>query len=399
MSESDGIDDVLDNGLRQSLMIAARVGETLARRRQDSLREREHQNVQAAHEAHARYTAERAQMRGALAPIHDDQWWRQAQPTDITSAYVLTEAWKDHDPAALAAADRIRHEVYTRYGIDTHDVGTDAAYLQSGIETVAAEQARLNAAREHEKAMALIADSQAEELRARAQRFATVMEKHQVPVEYLGNEALAATLQQSQNANTPEAIEAADAAVKERLYLIGKDGISGPTIDQLREETTVTVNGASDDHFKDPEFVRAAQELHETKLLAEAGFTGTGQDSLEQRYERAEKELFARLEGLGHEIEDRVTGNGGDRLADQGLNAEAASAVGYGSAEHHEAFAEALKNTGATEKQIRGRLTAARSEGTHPNAAVTAGKGAAKARRTRTGKSVGAERGRNGLSR
>lgn len=399
MSESDGIDDVLDNGLRQSLMIAARVGETLARRRQESLREREHQDVQSAHEAHARYTAERAQMRGALAPIHDDKWWQQAQPADITNAYILTEAWKDHDPAALAAAERIRHEVYTRYGIDTHDVGGDAAYLQSGIQTVAAEQTRLHAAREHDKAMALIAAAQAEELRARAQRLETVMEKHQVPLEYLNNEALAAALQQSQDAKTPEAIGAADVTVKERLYLIGKDGINGPTIDQLRDETTAIVNGAGDDHFKDPKFVKAAQEMHEVKLLAEGGFTGAGQESLEQRYERAEKELFTRIEGLGREIENRVTGNDSDRLRRQGFKAETASAAGYGSAEHHEAFAEALKNSGVTETQIRGRLTAARSEGTHPSAALTAGKGAAKARKTRPGKSVGAERGKSGLSR
>lgn len=402
MSESDGIGDVLDNGLRQSLMVAARVGETLARLRQESLREREHHDVQAAqeaHEAHARYTAERAQMQAALAPIHDDKWWQQAQPADITNAYILTEAWKDHDPAALAAADRIRNEVKTRYGIDTNDVGADAAYLQSGIESVAAEQARLNAAREHEKAMALIAAAQAEELRARAQRLAPVMEKHQVPVEYLSNEALAAALQQSQDAKTPAAIGAADVTVKERLYLIGKDGINGPTIDQLRDETTAAVNGAGDDHFKDPAFVKAAQEMHEAKLLAEAGFTGAGQESLEQRYERAEGELFARIEGLGREIEDRVTGNDNDRLTDHGLKAETASAAGYGSAAHQEEFAASLKNSGATETQIRGRLTAARSEGTHPSAALTAGPGPANARKSRPGKSLGAERGKSGLSR
>jgi hypothetical protein len=399
MSESDGIDEVLDNGLRQSLLIAARLGKTLARRRQESLREREHQDIQAAHEAHARYTAERAQMQAAIAPIYEDKWWQQGQPTDITTAYVLTEAWKDHDPVALAAADRIRHEVYTRYGIDTRDVGADAAYLQSGLETVAAEQARLKASKEHEKARGLIAAAQAEELRRKAETLAPAMERYQVPIECLNNATLAAVLQQFQDAKTPETIEAADLTVKERLYLIGKDGINGPTIDQLRHETTATVNGASESHFNDPEFVKAAQELHETKLLAEAGFTGIGQDSVEQRYERAETELFARIEGLGREIEDRVTGNDSDRFKGQGFKAETASAAGYGSAEHHESFAEALKKSGATETQIRGRLTAARNEGTHPNAAVTAGKGAAKARRTRTGKSVGAERGRNGLSR
>jgi hypothetical protein len=145
--------------------------------------------------------------------------------------------------------------------------------------------------------------------------------------------------------------------------------------------------------------VKAAKDMHEAKLLTEGGFTGSKWASLEQRYERAEKELFSRLEGVGQEIENRVTGNDSSRLKDQGLKTESTSAAGYGSAEHHEKFTETLTSTGASETQIRGRLAAARSEGTHPNTAVTMGKGAAKARKSRTGAAVGAERGKNGLSR
>lgn len=120
---------------------------------------------------------------------------------------------------------------------------------------------------------------------------------------------------------------------------------------------------------------------------------------MEQRYERAEKELFARFEGVGREIEDRVTGNDSSSFKDQGLKAETASAAGYGSAEHHAKFAESLEQTGANEAQIRGRLTAARSEGTHPVAAAMQSKGAAKASKARKGAAVGAERGKGGLSR
>jgi hypothetical protein len=105
------------------------------------------------------------------------------------------------------------------------------------------------------------------------------------------------------------------------------------------------------------------------------------------------------MEGLGREIENRVTGNDSNRLKDQGLKAETASPTGYGSAAHHEKFAESLENSGANETQIRGRLAAARSEGTHPSAAVTTGKSAAKARKSPTGASVGAERAKGGLSR
>ena len=410
MSESDGIDDVLDGGLRQSLMIASRIAETLARRRQESQRQQEHQDAQTAHEAQARLAAERSAAHAALAPGEKDQWWDKAQPSDIATAHAVAEGWKDHDPAALAASEKIRQEVLTRYGIDTHDLGTDAAYLESGIQTAAIDKARQDeldrsqeetrkAAAEHEKAMGLIAAARAKELRAQAAELAPEMERHQVPAEYLANPELAQALQTAHSAKTPAAVAAADATVQERMFLIGKDGINGPDLDQLRKETTANVNGAGDLHFEDPAFVKAAKEMHEAKLLADGGFEGSEPTPVEQRYARAEKELFARMEGVGREIENRVTGNDSSRLKDQGLKAETSSAAGYGSAEHQEKFAETLANTGANENQIRGRLAAARSEGTHPSAAVTTGKGAAKARKSRTGAAVGSERGKNGLTR
>jgi hypothetical protein len=410
MSESDGIDDFFDNGMRQSLMLASRIAETLARRRQEAQRQQQHLDSQAAREAQARLSAERSSALAVLAPVQKDQWWDKAQPGDIATAHAAAEGWKDLDPAALEASGKIREEVLARYGIDTRDVGTDTAYLESGIATIATEKARLDelarsqeearkAAAEHEKAMQLIAAAQAEELRAQATKLAPEMERHQVPVEYLASPELAQALQRAHNAKTPKAAAAADGDIKERLFLIGKDGINGPDMEQLRKETTANLNGAGESHFKDPQFVKAAKEMHEAKLLAEGGFTGSQFASIEQRYERAEKELFARLEGVGREIENRVTGNDSSQLKDQALKAETASAASYGSAEHHTKFAESLEDTGANEAQIRGRLTAARSEGTHPSAAVTIGKGAAKARKTRAGATVGAERSKSGPSR
>lgn len=410
MSESDGMDDVLDNGMRQSLMIASRIAETLARRRQESQRQQEHQDAQTAHEAQARLEAERSTAHAALAPVQKDQWWDKAHPNDIATAHAVAEGWKDHDPAALAASKKIRAEVLARYGVDTHDVGSDAAYLESGIETIATERARLDAvarsqevqrkaAAEHEKAMQLLAAARAEELRAQAEKLAPEMERHEVPVEYLANPELAQALQRAHNAKTPKAAAAADAEIKERMFLIDKDGVNGPAIDQLRKETITNINGAGDSHFKDPEFVKAAKDMHEAKLLAEGGFKGSQWSSMEQRYERAEKELFTRLEGVGREIETRVTGNDSSRLKDQGLKTESTSAAGYGSAAHHEKFAESLESSGANETQVRGRLAAARSEGTHPSSAVTMGKSAAKARKSPKGAAAGAERAKGGLSR
>jgi hypothetical protein len=409
MSESDGIDDVLDGGMRQSLMVASRIAETIARRLQESQRQREQQLSQAGYEAQARLAADRSSAHAVLAPVHKDQWWDQAQAQDIATAYAVAEGWKDHDPTALAAADKIRAEVRSRYGIDTHDVGADSAYLESGIQAMATEKARKDAqalsdeetrkaAVEHEKSMQLLALARAEELRTRAETLRPEMERHQVPAEYLANPELTQALQSAHDATTPEAVKAADTTVQERMFLIGKDGINGPDIDQLREEIKANVNGIGDEHFQDAAFVKAAQELHEARLLAEGGFSGP-QSSVEQRYERAEKELFSRMEGFGREIENRVTGTDSSRLQNQGLKAESTAATDYGSAERQEAFAASLAGTGANETQVRGRAAAERSEGTHPRAAVTMGKGAAKAKKTRTGAAMGAERTKSAPAR
>ncbi|MCF3140835.1 hypothetical protein LRQ04_16385 [Paenarthrobacter sp. AR 02] len=406
MSESDGMDDLLDGGLRQSLMIASRIAETLARRRQEDQRQQEHRDAQASHEAAARLAAERSTAHAVLSQVDKDQWWDNAQPSDIAIAHAVAEGWKDYDPTALSASEKIRQEVLNRYGIDTSEVA--GAELEAGIQTAASEKAQAEQERrqdeehkadaEHEKATQLIAAAHAEELRAQAAKLAPEMERHQVPVEYLANPALTKALQLAHNAKTPKAREVADSEIKERMFLIGKDGVNGPDIDQLRKETTANVNGAGDEHFKDPAFVDAAKNLHEARLLAEGGFKGSKWSTQEQRYERAEKELFTRMEDVGREIENRVTGNGSDRLKDQGLKAESAAQAVYGSAEHHEKFAESLSDTGATETHIRGRLAAARSEGTHPSAAVANAK-ATRARKSSRGVSMGSERSKNGLSR
>ena len=398
MSESDGIDEVLDGGLRQSLMVASRIAETLARRRQENHRRIEHQDAQSAHDAQARLAAERSTARAALAPVERDKWWDKAQPNDIATAHAVAEGWKDHDPTALAASETIRRQVFTRYGIDTRDVGTDAVYLASGIQTISADQDRRAAVAEHQKALALIAAARAEELRAKSEKLAPEMERHQVPVEYLTNPALAEALQSAHTARTPAAIEAADASVKERLYLIGKDGINGPTIEQLRDETTANFNGAGEGHFRDARFVDAAKEWHEVKLLAEGGFKGSQEQPLKQRYERTEAELFARIEAMGRELEHRVTGDDSKHLEDQSRKAETSSTAEYGSADHHQAFAASLAGT-ASDERVKGRLAAARSEGTHPGAALAPGNAAAKAQKTGRGTAMWARKTRNGPSR
>lgn len=410
MNEADGIDEALEGGMRQHLMIASRVAEAIARRIQEYQRQQQQDLDRANVEAQARFTAERSQARAVLAPVQKDEWWNKAQAQDIAAAHATAEGWKGHDPAALEASEKIRQEVFTRYGIDTRDVGADTAYLESAIREMAAantrrealaisEETARKAAAEQDRAAALLAAARAEELRAQAQTLAPEIERHQVPVEHLTNPELARALQNAHHARTPSAQEAADIEVKERMFLIDQDGINGPDLGKLREETAATLNGVGEEHFKDPDFVKAAQELREARILAEGGFTGNPRSSMEQRYERAEKELFARMEDFGRDIEKRVTKDTSPELKGEGLEAETTANAGYGAAARQAAFADSLNSTGATEAQIRGRVAAERGEGTHPNEAAAPPKGAPKARKGRRGADKGAERSKNGMSR
>jgi hypothetical protein len=58
---------------------------------------------------------------------------KQPSRIKITQAHILAEAWKDHDPAALAVSEKINLEVKNRYGLDTSDLQGDAAYLQDNL--------------------------------------------------------------------------------------------------------------------------------------------------------------------------------------------------------------------------------------------------------------------------
>lgn len=128
-----------------------------------------------------------------MAALFDYRWDR-AQPRDIARARTLADVWKDRNPAGLSASKWIHYEVETRYRIDTGAVGADAAYLESGIETVSAGQARRDAVAEHRKDMTFIAAAQVGEFRTQIHALAPEIARHEVPVEYRNNPPMVQTL-------------------------------------------------------------------------------------------------------------------------------------------------------------------------------------------------------------
>lgn len=141
--ESDGIDEALQGVTHAAMTAAARMGEQLARIREQQAREAQARSAQAAGEYGARFAAERDAARSSLAPVHRPEWWDTAQAEDVTKAYRSAKAWSDVDPEAVRAEQKIVEEVRSRFGVDvTRD--TDPAAV--GEAVARSEQARADAA-------------------------------------------------------------------------------------------------------------------------------------------------------------------------------------------------------------------------------------------------------------
>lgn len=138
MTESDGVEESLEQIMRIAMSSAARVGEALAR-----LRQQQHAHAAAASQRRAvglegRFEAERDLARAAYSPVHESSWWETAQSDDIAHAYQYASAWRDVDPEAERAQQHIATEVHERYGVD---VTTSGSTLGPRLEEAVADQA------------------------------------------------------------------------------------------------------------------------------------------------------------------------------------------------------------------------------------------------------------------
>jgi colicin import membrane protein len=150
MSEADGMDEAVDGAMRTGLMVAARIGEQLAR-----MREEEQRTIAAAEEHRARqlqerFDAQRAAARAQLAPTARDDWWDKATPQMIEHAHQTATAWQAYDPEAAQAAEHIRNQVQARYGINVDNTGADEASVSAALTR--AQQARAEGETERTKA-------------------------------------------------------------------------------------------------------------------------------------------------------------------------------------------------------------------------------------------------------
>jgi colicin import membrane protein len=168
MTESDGIDEAIESMSRVGLTVAGRLGEQLARAREQELRRAQAAEEQQARELQARFDAERTAARAQLAPVMDNRWWDTANGRDVERAHEAATAWKDHDPAARDAAEVIRAQVQRRYGLDVDDLGADEASVTAALakaerDREQAEQERPAGRDENAQAVQLLAEADRED--------------------------------------------------------------------------------------------------------------------------------------------------------------------------------------------------------------------------------------------
>ncbi|MFX7793128.1 hypothetical protein ABTK00_22065, partial [Acinetobacter baumannii] len=78
-----GIEEAFDGQLRIAVTAAGRIGEALARAREDAARRAQAQSEQEARELSSRFEAEKRAARVELGSVYRSDWWDRATPEQI----------------------------------------------------------------------------------------------------------------------------------------------------------------------------------------------------------------------------------------------------------------------------------------------------------------------------
>lgn len=132
--ESDGISEAFEGQLRVAVTAAGRVGEIIARQREEAARRAQAASQQEARELTSRMNAERQSARAEYGSVYRNDWWERATPEQIGTTLATARAWGNEDPEAVRAEGRMRDELRTRYGVDVDQAGGDPQAVQAAVD-------------------------------------------------------------------------------------------------------------------------------------------------------------------------------------------------------------------------------------------------------------------------
>lgn len=134
MAQNDDVENELGNALRTSVMAASRMGEQLARLRENQLRQAEATSAQATRQLQARLETERTAARAELASINQPAWWDTADAAAITEAWQTATSWRSIDPEIEKHAKRIENEVTERWKFDVTATGARPEQVREHLQ-------------------------------------------------------------------------------------------------------------------------------------------------------------------------------------------------------------------------------------------------------------------------
>jgi antitoxin component of RelBE/YafQ-DinJ toxin-antitoxin module len=378
---SNEVEGELEGVMRTLVAAAGRLGENMARMREDRARRAEAESVQRARETSAQFEQERAMARAQVQPTREPAWWDRASAEDVAQAYETTSAWKDHDPDLAQAHARMGDELRERYGIDVDNIGADPQRVADVLNERAAtangvpvegstEQERreadqlLNAADQHDRnAEAARGDATAAQDGAEGERAPGVGPNGEIGAGYQF-EDMDEPVRHDPNA--------------ERTITLTLNEYEADRIDKFLAATAFVSRQAPDEHDIDPEDGRTWDQL--------VTDTRASHDNAVGMRDRLSEARTAAAQGTA----DREQG-AGDQDRSAGLSA-------WDNADRRDGHAEQMAGAGVEPVAVQAQYGADVSNAKHPRAAVTSTRGAAKARKTAT-KAMGATRERGDRSR
>ncbi|MBM3714379.1 MAG: hypothetical protein FJW64_01370 [Actinobacteria bacterium] len=132
--ESDGIAEAFEGQLRVAVTAAGRVGEIIARQREEAARRAHAESQQQARELASRLEAERQSARAELSGVYRSDWWERATPEQIGTTLATARAWGNEDNQAVRVEAHMRDELRTRYGVDVAQAGGDPLAVQAAVD-------------------------------------------------------------------------------------------------------------------------------------------------------------------------------------------------------------------------------------------------------------------------
>lgn len=401
LSETDGVDEFIEQGFQHALAMAAQIGSSTARTWQQHTERARADNSRRGAMERLAFESEKLTAVTALAPTAKAGWWDTAGQADIVDAYRIATAWKDQDPVAASAEQNIRTQLQERFGFDISEVVRD----QQRIDAAHTPQASLKAwmALQSGERSAVQAP---EAVQAAAQRWAVMNQSPDYQDHVLGQVQTNSPQAKEQLIKDWLAAGSPEVRPFDPEYLAAQKRFEGREparaeererqAEQRRQEyltrqgrtpetaTTVATTAGSSEAKKDAEgyqavavaeFARADQTKDEA-----AREQRTGPTALEEEWYR-EEFLHRDPDAISSDVKAQTATHDAAAHERAGNVATDRAAAAYGTAEHRAALEGQLVTAGVPDQAVRARMQGEKIQ-KYPITHAAAGKGA-KAGKTR----------------